>query len=407
MKKILLYLAFSAIVTVHFMMLYYFGISTFTTTLLVYFLIYQFLKIIYYIFLKKYAEIITYNTRLLFILMLCIEFFLTFIYKQFNNGMENYRYMYFSHYKTQEQYMLLKKIRPNNTITPSQNGHFPNSTEIISNNEFTYKHTYNADGFRDNHLLCKLDTNNYNIIFLGDSFIEGEGAPNDSTLPILLHQTLKNNLSNNQKKIAVYNCGISGSNPLYEIELYKRKVEKYHPNLVLLAVFENDLEDMEIAFAVNKNLPLKEYFIAISHIYRITSIITGGNYLSLNNTSNENKKKRNEIITNFITEMKKFNNYLEEKHVKLRFVYLPSSEEFYCKQLEILKLNTSLRERLTKEFPNTINIHSEFLKKGINCENRLNYYWEKNGHFNSKGYELAARIIKSHLIEFDSIYKNK
>ncbi|MFN8284382.1 MAG: SGNH/GDSL hydrolase family protein [Chitinophagales bacterium] len=312
--------------------------------------------------------------------------------------MENYRYVYFSPYKTKEQYTLLKFFRPKTTVLPLTEAYLPNSKNTIKKSEFVYAHHYNKDGFRDQKCISDADTNFYNIVFLGDSFIEGEGAPNDSTLPVLLQNKLTTSKSFHNKQIKVYNCGISGSNPLSEIELYKNKIAEQSINMVVLCVFENDLGDMDVTLQQNKPLPVKEYFFAISHIFRILSI-PFGNYIELNSNSKENQEATEKIIQHLLLQLENFSVYLSNKNAELQLIYIPNYTEFEMKKtIGMFKVNTKMRDALQVKYQNIINLHDEFLKRNIKTRNDcLRYYWEKNGHFNSNGYNLAAEIIKNKL----------
>lgn len=386
------------LIVIHIAFLYYFGISAFTTTFLFYYLIYLLFKKTLSFFPPEKKEILLKNVVVLLSLLLLVEFTLTFIYKQFNNGMENYRYVYFSPYKTKEQYNLLKFFRPKTTVLPLTEAYLPNSTNDIKKSEFEYLHNYNKDGFRDQKCISDADTGFYNIVFLGDSFIEGEGAPNDSTMPVLLQKKLNTDTFFG-KKIKVYNCGISGSDPLSEIKLYRNKIGKLPIDMVVLCVFQNDLGDMNVLLNQDKPLPVKEYFFAISHIFRILSI-PFGNYIELN-ADLEKLKNINAINKRLEVELYKFKKYLADKNTKLQLVYIPDYNELdKSTKLEMFNMNTEMRDNLIRVFPSTINLYLEFTRLHINTKAKyLKYYWEKNGHFNATGYNLAADVIKIKLYE--------
>ena len=66
----------------------------------------------------------------------------------------------------------------------------PNSTDIQYNKDFTYKKKYNSFGLRDVELDTAVLNRKEVVVILGDSFTEGNGTPQDSTMPALLEQKL-------------------------------------------------------------------------------------------------------------------------------------------------------------------------------------------------------------------------
>lgn len=130
--------------------------------------------------------------------------------------------------------------------------------------DFKFAVKYNAIGLRGTLPNLKKDNAEFRIITLGDSFMEGFGADEDSTFPELLRKKL----NNSTKKISVVNGGKCGSNPMFETTLYKNSLAKWNPDLVIMEINICDIGEFEIASNQGK-MPINEYFLAISHIYRI------------------------------------------------------------------------------------------------------------------------------------------
>jgi hypothetical protein len=101
----------------------------------------------------------------------------------------------------------------------------PHSQRVYKLNEFNLEWRVNNEGLRDIDFVAGNDSVK-RIMVLGDSFTEGFGAVNDSTYPSQLGLLLHNNgLKNTQ----VMNCGVSGSDPVYEYRLFNDRLLKYKP----------------------------------------------------------------------------------------------------------------------------------------------------------------------------------
>lgn len=229
-------------------------------------------------------------------LLLCFftEFTFTFFIRQFNDGMENKRFVYFSKYKRKNQYQLLKIFWPKKTKFTNIEGYLPNTSQQIHNEEFSFLHTYNADGLRDNRLISNMDSRTKNYILLGDSFAEGFGASDSGTISAHF-----NKIKNSTNSI-MYNCGIAGNDPILECQLYDFICKKSSNNHVIICIFNNDLDDMAITLHQGFFMPTKEYLYAISHIFRILSI-PFRNYIELENGYKKNK----ELVDYVLLQMEK------------------------------------------------------------------------------------------------------
>lgn len=401
MKKLLPYL-FVILAVVHFVLLNYYGIASFTTTLLFYYIVYQavafFIRVIRN---KDLRKIILVNTRIILIFLLFFEFSLTFIFKILNNYMENERGIYFSEYKRQPQLNLLHAIGKKEAQLAWQNGYLPyTGRDLRLSNEFNYHFKTNLLGLRGPLPSIKKDSGEYRIIVLGDSYVEGFGTSNDSTFPVLL----QSRLTNNYKKLSVINAGICGSNPIYEAELYQNKLKEYKPDLVLMVIDLTDISDVNFALHQDK-MPVTEYFYAISHIFRILYANVLGNNIFNDNAPLFLKADRKAAINQIIKSVKRFNETLIKNDQNLILVYLPWKEEILSKNVTDAHLTPSLISSLSSSGLPLIDLKSEY--KRINLANSAGldiYYWKHDGHHTPKGYDMMAKIISDSLIKKYSVY---
>jgi lysophospholipase L1-like esterase len=381
---------------IHFLMLHYFGIAWFGSTLLLYYLVYTVIKFILKLIKNEKIKILlTRNIQVLLSILLVLEFTDVFILKVMNNYMENEKGIYFSEYMRQQQLNLLHFIGRKDIQLAWKNGYKPNTKRTHKTSEFNNSFITNNLGLRGKLPPIKKDTNEYRIVVLGDSFIEGQGAPNDSTFPVLLEK----NLQNINKKITVINAGICGSNPIYEKELYKNKLKQYQPNLVILETNLTDLQDIE--YALHQNImPLIEYFYAISHIYRLVLYFGFlNNNFNFENASKNTLKKRKIIINILLENTNHFNQKLKTENKILLLLYLPLTNELGYNAIEKKPCIEWKQRILSSKIP-MFDLQNEYKKINFTNKDTMNaYYWLQDHHFTPKGYSFMANKVAQELIE--------
>lgn len=372
-----------------------YGISWFGTTILFYYTLYH---IINWTLTKSIPLPLTYklqkNVQIIIILLVTIEFTMTFVLGDMNNSMEKEYGIYFSEYKREKQVKLLNSLGWENIQFAWKDGYKPNTKRTHQAAEFKYSFTTNELGLRGKLGYIKKDTDELRIVILGDSFVEGFGTPNDSTFSVLLEQKLEYS----EKTISVINGGICGSNPFYETFLYKKKLKDYHPDIVILETNINDIYDIE--YVINKNhIPLKEYFFAISHIYRGFFIgILNRNII--NEYANKHTiKKRNNYINIMAEHLKEFNIYLKSRNTRFIIIYLPLKNETINIAEDIIPTKKYKKELINSGIP-VIDLQVAY--KEINQANKekfKKYYWQKDGHHTPEGYDLMSKIIANKILE--------
>lgn len=363
----------------HFYFLYNYGIAWFGTTLLFYYLLYIiFDKLIFFFISNQYSTIVKTNFKIIFSFFIAIEFFTTFVSHTSNNYMENEKGIYFSEYMRNEQHKLLKYIGIKNIKNAWIEGYTPNTLRVHKTSEFEYQYITNKIGFRGPVFENKSKNEDYSILVLGDSFVEGYGAPDSSTLPVFLENFLSNR--NRNKNINVINGGICGSNPLYQIKLYDNIFSKYNPNLVIIVTNYWDVNDAEITMNQGE-MSICECLNALSHIYRI-----------FNYSYQERNLDKISIQSNLLNiEILKFSNKLKNKNIDFVCIHLPMIDEFIAKRNS--NMSYYLRDGIEKGIP-IINLKSDYSK----IKNIKLYYWKKDLHHNQEGYKMMASIIAEKIL---------
>ena len=111
----------------------------------------------------------------------------------------------------------------------------PNVSFRHETTEFNYTVTTNAWGFRDHEITPKRK-DVYRIITLGDSFTYGWGVDLEHTWPKVLEATLREA----GRAVEVLNLGAPGASPRGYAEIATRALSVLEPDLVLVAVLQND-----------------------------------------------------------------------------------------------------------------------------------------------------------------------
>jgi hypothetical protein len=122
--------------------------------------------------------------------------------------------------------------------------HPRNLSWIDENSEFSIRIQTNSYGFREREIPKDKDSSEFRIVVYGDSFIEGVGATQDSTLTRLMEYGLSGTL--NDTMIKVYSFGIAGSDPFYSFYFLNQYVTEVKPDLVLMAFNITDFDDYVI-----------------------------------------------------------------------------------------------------------------------------------------------------------------
>jgi hypothetical protein len=100
---------------------------------------------------------------------------------------------------------------------------------------------FNSQGIRDKREPSDFKADDYNVVFLGDSFVYGMRLWPYSTIPSLFEQKARS-LQAGQRLNGV-NFGWVSSSPYLSLRLLQRVGREYHPDLVVLCVDMTDFHD--------------------------------------------------------------------------------------------------------------------------------------------------------------------
>lgn len=384
MKK---YIVISCFCGINFCILYCFGLSTFFTTISLYLILFFLIKcLLHFISIRKKnipAKFLLDNVKVFFALCLILEAFLLFVLRFVNTYDENKHYLYLSPYKQQEQLQLRHWLGKKDITYKYTDGYFPNSSSVLATKEFSDTFQYNELGFRGKFPPVKKDTNEYRIIIIGDSFVEGIGTENDSTIASLLQKKLQ---ADSPTKMVVLNGGISGSYPKHETVLFYRKLQKYHPDLVVMICCFNDPSDA--FFFENKgNIPFREWLFATSRIYRLVYAHFIGfepGYVRKKSIQEKYAKHARDLTKHIHS----FQQELEQNRIDFICAYIPIAAEIQDSP-EKTFVNKSFQIELDKNGLDALHLQKQL--EGL--EQIHEWYWSKDAHLTPKGYDKVATLL--------------
>lgn len=271
---------------------------------------------------------------------------------------------------------------------------------LKSGDEYDYVRHTNSLGLSDKEWAVQKDSGTVRILALGDSFTEGDGAPADSSYPVLLAQLLPQAYPS--LHIEVMNAGACGSDPYFEYMLLQHKLTAYRPDIVLYTNSENDLlldyalyggmerflPDGKVKPRLQKKIWMDVY--AISHIFRAIRSISRGSEALLSDSDVAQAKRT---------------MYADSKHLSKLYSQLAAANGFQCVQLirpnkqefKAAAYVFSPDSLLPKEdLPHyrQVDLLSIYLDTlGTPSQAGDKYYWKKDGHHNATGYQLMAEGV--------------
>lgn len=373
-----------------------FGIASLFLTFSMYFLLgYMLIKLI----LNLIKDTVKKNTYILLVTSIVISLFvseliLKYVTKSFLTYSErNGGFFYNSMYKsdllqTFYRHYLLKGI--DSQIFTNH----PNTKRNIIKPEFTYTHSYNSLGIRNEEPI--IDSNMYSIICLGDSFTEGVGSPFDSTWVKLLKVNLDE--STTIPKLQMINAGINGSDPISEFILLEKRLWKYTPKMLIVSINGSDIDDIIVRGGFERyvngsvyysNGPWWEFFYSYSFIFRsIAHSFFDINYLLLTKIQYDNEKQiAIEKLENCINYH--YKSLTHKNNIKLLVVMHPMQYELENGDFALQKLADSIKKNKSIIVVNLYEEYNKYLKR----DEFKNIYWREDMHHNSEGYKLWADIL--------------
>lgn len=276
----------------------------------------------------------------------------------------------------------------------------PNTTVDYQQNEFQYINHYNDLGHRERDFsIFKNDTSKSKIIFLDDSFTEGDGAPVDSAWTKFFD--IKFKTPNNS--YLSYNAGVCGSDVFFNYIMLKEKLLVAKPKIVIEAVNNSDIYDVYYYGGLERfleNGTIKspnqldwEVIYAKCHIFRmLINVFTS--YSSDLIKQNTWDKDQKEVVNQIAKQITLTSELCKQNNIEYYLAFTPIPTDIVSEQnIEFLNLLNLLPKNI-----NVLDLHT-CLNEQLDSTNIYHFAWKKNGHYNGKGYKLMGDCIYSEFIK--------
>jgi hypothetical protein len=282
------------------------------------------------------------------------------------------------------------------TVSKNYYHTWPPNTEIeFKQKEFSYKNKINNLGFREIDLPNKPNDSLDYIFVLGDSFVEGDGAPKDSAMPAFLEILF---LKEGFKNVKVFNLGTCGSDAAFNYKVLKDIVLPLNPKLVLTVTNNSDINDFifrgglerfdeKNKLVITNKPPNGMFFYKYSRIARLYFHALGyGEGMLPKSTDVSRNLAEEEVVKTLVSIYNECDlNGINSIIVSHAF---PNSQILFDDNDKYLEF---LDNKLSK---NIRHINTENQTKDILVTAPLYYYsWKENAHYNSKGYKMFAEVI--------------
>jgi len=308
----------------------------------------------------------------------------------------------------------------------------------------------NSQRFRGNRVLDPRPSPGIlRIATIGDSFTFGWGANDGQDYPAQLERLLNSRLPAGSpiRTVEVINAGISASGTGEQALWYDIWVKDFHPHLVILMVFQNDVEDdlVKRVFQLDERgrafpRPIEDLQSAsrsYSFAQRASQFIPGHRFLSERShlynlirsaVSNAVAKSRQTAevgahidrqlfeqigLPLFSGEILWLNSAIRKQGSRLLIVNMPDRELIQpdtegrekqedkewirARSSAILKRLEAVSREHGIPFLDLTSLFVEFAHR----QRKTLYYLHRDRHLNPEGYAIAAEIISSHLLKME------
>lgn len=282
----------------------------------------------------------------------------------------------------------------------------PSDSISFDRSEFDYVHTSNSMGFFEKrNRFSGSSSEKTNILVLGDSYVQGVGAPQDSTWVLAMERRL-NHLGFSAE---TFNAGMSGSDPWFGYVLLEDSLAELKPDIVIVSINTSDVADFAIRNGLSRfssdgplvyrSVPSWEPIYRVSHFFRLIVSLFGYDPFMLSTQDHE------AICDQFSEELVdlalKIDGLGSTHDFTPVFVVVPSPHDLSNEETEPTIYNhvsvVQTESLLEASGLYSINLIPG-LKSAIPTEDFPNFWWPIDGHYNSKGYEVLGNLVADSLV---------
>lgn len=281
-------------------------------------------------------------------------------------------------------------------------------TPDIADFHFTY--TTNSLGIRDGeHELAKPDSI-FRIAIFGDSYAEGVGAPIDSNWASLLQKYVS---ERSHLNVEVINGGVSGCDPYFSYVMYRDKISKYKPDLVIVTVNATDYSDIMLRggmerFKSNgtthyKDGPWYEPIFEHSRFFRaVLHKVFGFDLTGIFISRYQYKERLPSTNSDIAKLLGMFKDTVQARDSKFALMLYTIPPEIVYKKHKITEYNTQALGQLSNNLRNdgfeTIDLRNELFEQYSTSPQQA-FTYVSDLHYRPCGYSFMANLIADTLIQ--------
>ena len=280
--------------------------------------------------------------------------------------------------------------------------------------EFNIPFQTNAEGVRDISHPIENPANELRIVALGDSFTMGQGAALEDTWPKVLEGLLEDKYG--KERVRVLLGGVAGSDPVFAYQLFKRRLMKYKPHIVLLQINDSDVNDINARGGTgrftssghlkNNRGPSYEWLWEASYLFRLFMIEVMDCNSSLLVSNDEFERRNKEAVVLLKECIEDFVELAKKKEFQFMLINHPYS--YHLEHSNPAIMTSSLLKDLDDEDVPSFDLYPT-LEEIIEREgaSRIeDYYWPLDAHFKPLGYELLAQGVFAEIEKIKLVQKS-
>jgi hypothetical protein len=268
--------------------------------------------------------------------------------------------------------------------------------------EFHHPYHVTSEGVVGKEIPLEKKPGEYRIIAFGDSFTEGMGDVEGGGYPKELERLLAEKTGSS--RFHVYGAGVAGSDPVFYLELLRRRMAKYKPDLVLMTINYTNVQEYERRGGIDRFRPdgyLKDRLLPFwtpryhrSHLVR--AIATDFFHYDWELHSPAQAASRREVAIHDLIASANVGVWLANQyHFRPLFLIHPQGHHVFngwTTPSELVAVENGLRQSGV-DFAD-LEPYFDPIKAN---PNESEYYWPIDRHFNHKGYGLFALGIEHEL----------
>lgn len=262
--------------------------------------------------------------------------------------------------------------------------------------EFSTTGKINSEGFLGKGFTEEKSANAFRILFLGDSFTFGIGASEGNGFVEALAKHFETRKGTVQ--VEVMNAGTPGSDPVFHLQVLKRQMLKYKPDLVVMLLNDSDIEDLSRRGGIerfNESGFLKErerpWFAPLfRHSMLVRGVFMGLLKYSWDMISPEEQILRREMaVSELIKAGVDFLKIAQDEKFEHLVLFHPYPNRF---SVGLLQEMHQVADGFTQAGVRNADI-TKLMTDQMPKDKWLEYYWPIDLHFNDKGYLIMANAV--------------